>query len=174
MGTGSVTITSPNYAGINIPNAITLIIQGGVKVTAQGYTYGVTGNSTGKITISGASTKLTANGTTQASYYNCKTTMNDGLAITSPSGAKFSSSGTVVSSTGTVLYNVNVVISKPAVTRGDVNGDGSVNISDVTTLIDLLLGGSTISNPAADCNQDGSVNISDVTALIDYLLSNHW
>ena len=58
--------------------------------------------------------------------------------------------------------------------RGDVNGDGSVNISDVTTLIDLLLGGGSISNPAADCNQDSSINISDVTALIDYLLSNHW
>ena len=63
---------------------------------------------------------------------------------------------------------------KPAFIRGDVNGDGSVNISDVTALIDYLLGGGTISNPAADCNQDSSVNISDVTALIDYLLSNHW
>ena len=62
---------------------------------------------------------------------------------------------------------------KNASLRGDVNGDGSVNISDVTALIDLLLGGG-ISNPAADCNQDSSVNISDVTALIDYLLSNHW
>ena len=58
--------------------------------------------------------------------------------------------------------------------RGDVNGDGSVNISDVTALIDLLLGGGTISNPAADCNQDSSVNISDVTSLIDYLLSGRW
>ena len=58
--------------------------------------------------------------------------------------------------------------------RGDVNGDGSVNISDVTALIDLLLGGGTISNSAADCNQDGSVNISDVTALIDHLLSGNW
>ena len=55
-----------------------------------------------------------------------------------------------------------------------MNGDGSVNISDVTALIDLLLGGGTISNPAADCNQDSSINISDVTALIDYLLSGHW
>ncbi len=63
---------------------------------------------------------------------------------------------------------------KPAFIRGDVNGDGSVNISDVTTLIDLLLGGGTISNPAADCIQDSSVNISDVTSLIDYLLSGHW
>ena len=63
---------------------------------------------------------------------------------------------------------------KNASLRGDVNGDGSVNISDVTALIDLLLGGGTISNPAADCNQDSSVNISDVTALIDYLLSSRW
>ena len=63
---------------------------------------------------------------------------------------------------------------KPAFIRGDVNGDGSVNISDVTTLIDLLLGGGTISNPAADCDQDSSVNISDVTSLIDFLLSGSW
>ena len=63
---------------------------------------------------------------------------------------------------------------KNASLRGDVNGDGSVNISDVTALIDLLLGGGTISNPAADCNQDSSVNISDVTSLIDYLLSGRW
>ena len=63
---------------------------------------------------------------------------------------------------------------KNASLRGDVNGDGSVNISDVTALIDLLLGGGSISNPAADCNQDSSVNISDVTSLIDYLLSGRW
>ncbi len=70
--------------------------------------------------------------------------------------------------------NPGYFTAKNAGLRGDVNGDGSVNISDVTTLIDLLLGGGSISNPAADCNQDSSVNISDVTSLIDYLLSNHW
>ena len=56
--------------------------------------------------------------------------------------------------------------------RGDVNGDGVVNISDVTTLIGLLMGSDTISNPAADYNQDSSINISDVTALIGDLLSD--
>ena len=59
-------------------------------------------------------------------------------------------------------------------TRGDVNGDGSVNIADVTALIDLLLTGNASSNAAADCNQDGNVNIADVTKLIDYLLSGSW
>jgi surface protein len=53
---------------------------------------------------------------------------------------------------------------------GDVNGDTTVNIADVTALIDLLLGGGT-PPAAADVNGDGDVNISDVTALIDYLLS---
>ena len=68
--------------------------------------------------------------------------------------------------------NPGYLSEKPAFIRGDVNGDSNVNISDVTALIDPLLGGGTISNPAADCNQDGSINISDVTALIDLLLNN--
>lgn len=55
---------------------------------------------------------------------------------------------------------------------GDVNGDGIVNISDVTMLIDhLLSAGTEINERAADMNGDGVINISDVTALIDYLLS---
>ena len=60
--------------------------------------------------------------------------------------------------------------------RGDVNGDGSVSISDVTALIDYLLTGnaSGISLSGADTNQDSSINISDVTVLIDYLLSGSW
>ena len=60
--------------------------------------------------------------------------------------------------------------------RGDVNGDGSVNISDVTALIDYLLSGNSsgINLSNADCNTDSNVSISDVTALIDYLLSGAW
>ena len=56
---------------------------------------------------------------------------------------------------------------------GDVNGDSSVNITDVTALIDLLLSGA-VAPAAADVNHDGSVNITDVTALIDFLLSGTW
>ena len=65
---------------------------------------------------------------------------------------------------------------KPAFIRGDVNGDGSVSIADVTALIDYLLSGnaSGINLSAADTNQDTNVSIADVTALIDYLLSGTW
>ena len=58
---------------------------------------------------------------------------------------------------------------------GDINCDGFVNISDVTSLIDYLLSGddSQISNKNADVNGDESINISDVTELIDILLSSN-
>ena len=56
---------------------------------------------------------------------------------------------------------------------GDVNMDGSVNIADVTALIDYLLNGddSVIDLTAANVNEDNSVDISDVTHLIDMLLT---
>ena len=65
---------------------------------------------------------------------------------------------------------------KNAGQRGDVNGDGNVNIADVTALINYLLShnatGLNLQN--ANCNQDSTINISDVTALINYLLSHSW
>ena len=63
-----------------------------------------------------------------------------------------------------------------AIERGDVNGNGSVTIADVSALIDYLLSKdeTSIVKDAADCNLDGSVGISDVSTLIDYLLSGSW
>ena len=60
---------------------------------------------------------------------------------------------------------------KNAGLRGDVNGDGVVNISDVTTLLNLLMIDAEMP-AAADLNDDGVTNISDVTSLITYLMSN--
>ena len=53
---------------------------------------------------------------------------------------------------------------------GDINDDSNVSISDVSTLIDMLLNGGEIP-VGADVNADGTVNISDVTTLIDILLN---
>ena len=53
---------------------------------------------------------------------------------------------------------------------GDVNGDGKVNVSDVSTLINMILGLSPMDEARADVNGDTRVNVSDVTALINIIL----
>ena len=55
---------------------------------------------------------------------------------------------------------------------GDVNHDRDVNIADVTSLIDYLLGVTgDYCDICADVNGDKAVNIADVTTLIDRLLT---
>ena len=53
---------------------------------------------------------------------------------------------------------------------GDINGDGEINVSDVTALINKILGSSTYSDAVCDINGDGEINVSDVTALINMIL----
>ena len=53
--------------------------------------------------------------------------------------------------------------------RGDVNNDGSVDISDVVELVNIILN-SQSGNPRADVNEDGNVDISDVVELVNIIL----
>ena len=53
---------------------------------------------------------------------------------------------------------------------GDINGDGEVNVSDVTALINKILGSSAYTDAVCDINGDGEINVSDVTALINMIL----
>ena len=59
-------------------------------------------------------------------------------------------------------------------TAGDVNGDGIVDIADVTALIRFVLSGdaSSIVIENADVNGDGEFTISDVTILIGFVLKD--
>ena len=57
--------------------------------------------------------------------------------------------------------------------QGDVNGDGTVNVSDVTALVNMILGVIPKDETLADVNSDGSVNVSDVTALVNLILGVH-
>ena len=52
----------------------------------------------------------------------------------------------------------------------DLNGDGSINIADVTQLIDAILEGD--GSEEYDINGDGSVNISDINLIIEYIINN--
>ena len=76
---------------------------------------------------------------------------------------------------GMAVYQIgkNVGGGEEPGTKGDINADGVVNVSDVTALINKILGTSTYSDATCDINADGVVNVSDVTALINIILAGN-
>ena len=60
----------------------------------------------------------------------------------------------------------------PQFLKGDVNGDGEVNIADINALIDIILGGyaDEATLKRADVNEDAEINLADINALIDIIL----
>ncbi len=57
--------------------------------------------------------------------------------------------------------------------RGDVNYDGAVDVLDVTTLINMILGIIPTDTFSGDLNDSGSVDVLDVTMLINIILGIH-
>ncbi len=59
--------------------------------------------------------------------------------------------------------------------KGDVNGDGEVNVADINACIDVILGGlvSSETRTRADVNGDGEINVADINAIIDIILGAH-
>lgn len=64
-----------------------------------------------------------------------------------------------------------VTLSDNGGAAGDVNGDGLVNIADVTEIIDLMINNNGEYFANADVDGNGVINIADVTSLIDMLLN---
>ncbi len=54
---------------------------------------------------------------------------------------------------------------------GDVNGDGEVDVRDITALIDVIMNSIT-DNPRADVSEDGEIDVRDITALIDIIMNS--
>ena len=71
----------------------------------------------------------------------------------------------------TLLYIDNVRLLK-AVLTGDADGNGIVNISDVTAIINHILGHTPedFDAAAADADGNGLINVTDVTAVISIIL----
>ncbi|MBR1446549.1 MAG: dockerin type I repeat-containing protein, partial [Alloprevotella sp.] len=52
----------------------------------------------------------------------------------------------------------------------DLNADGTVNVGDVTTLVNIILGKASADGINTDLNGDGSTNVGDVTTLVNFIL----
>ena len=64
-----------------------------------------------------------------------------------------------------------MALSASAAKRGDVNGDLTVNVSDVTALVNKILSIADYHPDLCDLNGDGTVNVSDVTTLVNIILN---
>ena len=61
-------------------------------------------------------------------------------------------------------------ISEINVETGDIDGDGEINVGDVTAHINKLLNAASYDDAVCDINGDGEVNVTDVTSLINMIL----
>ena len=73
---------------------------------------------------------------------------------------------------GMAVYKIgrNVDAGEQPGIKGDVNGDGEVNIADVNAIIEMILSG--LNEPRGDVNGDLEVNIADVNAVIEIILKS--
>ncbi len=80
------------------------------------------------------------------------------------------SNGEMVRSTATKTYKV--VLSGTTPTKGDLTGDGKVDIADVNIVINVMLGkaASDEQKAASDLTGDGKVDIADINAVINIML----
>jgi len=74
--------------------------------------------------------------------------------------------------TDRLTFSLEVITPEPAILPGDVNGNGVIEIADVTTLIDYILGMevSAFNADNADVDHNGDYNIADVVKIIDMIL----
>lgn len=56
--------------------------------------------------------------------------------------------------------------------KGDVNGDGAVDVADIASIIDVMAGATVpgaSASDAADVNEDGTVDVADIASVIDIM-----
>ena len=85
------------------------------------------------------------------------------VVMTDPQATRYTSSDT------------KSVITIPSFTIGDVNGDGSISVTDVGMMISFILGQNPVgfNEDAADLNGDGTISVTDVGALITKILQGN-
>ena len=164
----NLTVTG-NARGIYVRGE-NLFLEGGLHLDAESRVYGILGNNSTTVMVSGENTVVRAKGGSGNAMRGMSALyLNDGLAITDPVGTTFTSGvGFVLG--GSEVVNQWVTISKPNTLRGDVNGDGVVSGADVTALYNNLLENVPCGGDG-DVNGDGVISGADVTALYNILLN---
>ena len=83
------------------------------------------------------------------------------------------SSGVTLKDYGFCNITIEGIMTAPEIIKGDVNGDGKVDMSDVTDLVQYILGNPSedFNTDAADVNGDGEIGMPDVMFIIQYTIN---
>ena len=68
-----------------------------------------------------------------------------------------------------VPLNIATFSPNQTVRKGDVNGDGEVDVADISAVISVMAG---TPNSSADVNGDGEVDVADISAIIIIMAGN--
>ena len=168
-GDGSLQATSSWYA-IMVDNYSTLDIGDKATVRAEGTATGIGNNMNGdfgETLIIREDAHLEAKGDINAICRLNGIQLLDGNKILKPAGAEIAKEqfgwGIFVDGKPTT----EVVIGKRL--KGDVNGDGSIDVADISTIIDVMAGKALEFKDAADVNGDHNVDVADVSTVIDIM-----
>lgn len=85
--------------------------------------------------------------------------------ISSPEGASVGADA-IVDSCGDVITS-GVTIEPKKLVKGDVNGDGAVDVADIAEVISVMAG--SMANPYADVNNDHAVDVADIAEIISIM-----
>ena len=127
---------------------------GGAEVTARGICWSTSQNPT-------VSDSHTTDGTGTGSFTSAMTSLT--------ANTTYYVRAYATNSAGTAYGDEVSFTTLPDGIPGDVDGNGSLNVIDVTLLLRHCMGGSQLTGQAllnADYNGDGSVNVIDVTLLL--------
>lgn len=72
----------------------------------------------------------------------------------------------------TAAWNKFLKMEEIAPRKGDVNGDGTVDVADISTVISIMAGAALSDASAAgraDVNSDGGVDVADISSIVDIM-----
>ena len=167
----SISFPTAGYAGLTL-------------ATAGGGAYEVSVDSSPYPNVNAGNYKLSSNAVTNITQQTSLTAFSAGLTLLQGATISFSNSlGTAISDlstsvkTGTIVNITNNGITDPysMLIYGDVNGDGAVNLSDLVSIRNCLLGTSPLSSvqqAAGDLYGEGGITLNDLVGVMAYVVQS--
>lgn len=179
-GNTTISTGSTVYAGDTLINGSKLTFTGKLTVNNSNVTIPVSYNDgfvrQNKLTLTGGATFT--NATLNIELADDSEPLTPGtsfgifvLGTTKPTGTIKTITPTEYIWDTSALFTNGII--KVAGLRGDANGDGTVDVSDITATAAYILGQASdeFNEVNADANQDGTIDVADITAIASMILN---